>query len=405
MLKPFPDASAPPLIHVGREPLSDRNGEVVAYRLRFRDTADGAETTAARTAALSQLIVTAFTEFGLDDLVGPAGCLVTVNRDFLTGAVPVPFAPGRAALLLADPFVLDDAALAGAATLARRGFSLAVDVGGGEWGPLLEPLFGLVSYVTLPVPDDGAGFRARWARFPGIHLIAAPGSDPARAAELGFELFPAGSASPRADVVSRPRLSSTATGRLRLIASLSREDVDIDDVTAAVEQDPAVSYRLLHAAGAAASGQTTRVISLREAVMLLGLDRIQSWVTLMLLSDGGSALDKHAASVVLGRARFCRDLAGAFDAPPDSAFTVGLLSGLAEILRLPVSSLVAALPLTESLVAALVGGEGALGTVLRTAVHYAEGVVDRLPGVLAPPDLVRAQFNALRWTNHLLAAA
>ncbi|WP_035854419.1 EAL and HDOD domain-containing protein [Cryptosporangium arvum] len=405
MLKPFPDASAPPLIHVGREPVYDRNGLLVAYRLRFRDTADGAETTPARTAALSQLIVAAFTEYGLDELVGPAGCFVTVNRDFLTGAVPVPFAPGRAALLLAEPFVLDDATLAGAATLARRGFSLAVDLRGGEWGPLLEPLFGLVSYVTLAVPEDDAGFRARWARFPGVHLIAAPGTegDPGRAAALGFELFEGHGPG----VVSRPRLSSSATARLRLIAALSREDVDIDDVTAAVEQDPAVSYRLLHAAGAAASGQTTRVISLREAVMLLGLDRIQGWVTLMLLADGavGAALDKHAASVVLGRARFCRNLAGAFGAPPDSAFTVGLLSGLAEILGTPVAPLVAALPLAEPLVGALVAGEGVLGAVLRTAVRYAGGVVDRLPGVLAPPDLVHAQFNALRWTNHLLAAA
>ncbi|MFG1922193.1 EAL and HDOD domain-containing protein [Cryptosporangium sp. NPDC048952] len=405
MLKPFPDASAPPLIHVGREPVYDREGQVVAYRLRFRDTADGAEATPARTAALSRLIVTAFTEFGLDELVGQAECFVTVNRDFLTGAVPVPFAPGRASLLLAEPFALDDASLAGAAALVRRGFSLAVDVRGGEWGPLLEPLFGLMSYVTLPVPDDADEFRTRWARFPGVCLIAEPGSDRARALERGFELFQGtlrGAGAP--GVASRPRLSTTAAARLRLIALLSREDVDIDDVSEAVAQDPAVSYRLLHAVGAAASGQTTRVISLREAVMLLGLDRIQGWVTLMLLSDG-AALDKHAASVVLGRARFCRNLAGAFGASPGSAFTVGLLSGLAELLALPVAQLVAALPLAETLVGALVSGEGALGTVLRTAERYADGVVDRLPGVLAPPDLVHAQFGALRWTNHLLAAA
>lgn len=402
MLKPFPDASAPPLIHVGREPVYDRAGQVVAYRLRFRDTAraDGAPDTPARTAALSALIVTAFTEFGLDELVGSAGCFVTVNRDFLCGVAPVPFDPGRAALLLSEPFALDDASVAGAAALARRGFSLAVDARGEGWGPLIEPLFAVASYVTLELPAEDDGFRTRWARYPGVHLMAPPGADHDRAVALGFELFGEPAAGPDR---ARRVLSTSVASRLRLIALLSRDDADIDDVATAVAEDPAVSYRLLHAAGAAASGRTTKVASLREAVMLLGLDRIQGWVTLMLLSDG-AALDRHAASVTLSRARFCRYVAGALGAPADAAFTVGLLSGLADVLGMPPSQLVAALPLTDSLVAALVAGEGALGAALRTAVRYADGVVERLPGVLGPPDLVQAQFGALRWTNHLLAA-
>jgi len=55
MLKPFPDASAAPLIHVAREPVGDRTGQVVAYRLLFRDTAEHAVATPARTRALARL--------------------------------------------------------------------------------------------------------------------------------------------------------------------------------------------------------------------------------------------------------------------------------------------------------------------------------------------------------------
>ncbi|GAA3390743.1 EAL domain-containing protein [Cryptosporangium minutisporangium] len=408
MLKPFPDGSAPPLIHVGRRPVHDRAGAVVAYRLLFRDTAVGAVATPARTAALTQTIVAAFTEFGIEELVGPVTCLVAVNRDFLAGVVPLPFAPGRTVLAVDDPFPLDDVAVAGAAGLAGRGFPLAVDAY--TWGTPQERLLPLADYVTLDLRGadrataDAA--RHRFSAYPRARLIAGhleTAEQFEHAFELGFRLFE-GPAVGRVAVASRPGLSTTATARLRLIAVLSREDVSIDDVTTAVTQDPAVSYRLLRAAGAAASGQTSKVTSLREAVVLLGLDRIRGWVALMLLSDSAT-FDRHRASVVLSRARFCRDLAALHDAPPDAAFTVGLLSGLAEILGLPTDRLVAALPLADALIAALVDGAGPLGAVLRTAVRYSDGVVERLPGVVDPRRLVEAQLGAFRWTNRLLATA
>ncbi|SHN74598.1 EAL and HDOD domain-containing protein [Cryptosporangium aurantiacum] len=408
MFKPFPDGSAPPLVHVGRRPVHDRSGAVVAYRLLFRDTAPGAVASSARTTALTQLIVTAFTEFGISELAGSLTCLVTVNRDFLTGAVPLPFAPGQVVLAVDEPFPLDDEAVAGGAALAGRGFPLAVDAF--TWGTPQERLLPFAGYVTLDLrgadraaADDA---RRRLSAAPGVRMIAGHLETAEQfdlALELGFELFE-GPAVGRVRTASRPALSPAAASRLQLIALLSGDDVGIDEVTDAVAEDPAVSYRLLHAAGAAASGQISKVASLREAVVLLGLDRIQGWVTLMLLSDGAT-LDAYRASVVLGRARFCRNLAPMHDAPPDAAFTVGLLSGLADVLGVPAAELIVALPLADALVAALVDGDGPLGATLRTAVRYSEGRVERLPGALGPRQLIEAQLGAFRWTNRLLATA
>ncbi|MFI5952398.1 EAL and HDOD domain-containing protein [Cryptosporangium sp. NPDC051539] len=408
MLKQFPDASAPPLIHVGRQPIYNRGGDVVAYQLVFRDTAEGGADTRARTDALTQLIVAAFTEFGVEELVGEAACFVTVNRDFLAGVVPVPFDPGHTGLSVSAAVRVDDEVAAGAAELAGRGFTFVLDPGL-ELGSQ-ERLLPFAGYVTLDLRGASrpAVEAARRTLLPYEHVHAIAGhltteEEFLTASELGFELF-AGPAVGRAHTVSRPRLSSTAAARLRLIALLSAEDVAVDEVTAAVSQDPAVSYRLLAAAGAAASGQTREVAGLREAVVLLGFNRIQGWVTLMLISDG-AALDEHVASLVLSRARFCQDLAAVFGAGPDAAFTVGLLDGLSEQLGLPIGALVGSLPLAPPLRGALLSGAGTLGLVLRIATRYADGVVERLPGVLGPSDLSHAQFHALRWANLLLASA
>ncbi|TQS41997.1 EAL and HDOD domain-containing protein [Cryptosporangium phraense] len=408
MLKQFPDGSTPPLIHVGRQPIYNRGGDVVAYQLVFRDTAGDGIDSRARTDALTQLIVAAFTEFGVEELVGEAACFVTVNRDFLTGAVPVPFDPGHTGLSVSAAVTVDDEVADGAAELARRGFTFALDPGCGLGTQ--ERLLPYAGYVTIDLRgaarEEIEAARHALGPYPHVHAIAGhlqAEDDLLTAIELGFELF-TGPAVGRAHVVSRPRLSTTATARLRLIALLSAEDAGVDEVTSAVAQDPAVSYRLLAAAGAAASGQTREVAGLREAVVLLGFNRIQGWVTLMLISDG-DALDEHVASVVLSRARFCSQLAPVFGAPPDAAFTVGLLDGLSDQLGLPIPELVGSLPLAPPLKAALTSGAGPLGQVLRIATRYADGVVERLPGVLGPAELADAQFTALRWAHLLLASA
>jgi EAL and modified HD-GYP domain-containing signal transduction protein len=66
---------------------------------------------------------------------------------------------------------------------------------------------------------------------------------------------------------------------------LTAAEIDFDEVVRLVARDPALSFRLLQATNSAASGLTSRVSSVHEAAILLGLDKVRQWVTLMLLSD------------------------------------------------------------------------------------------------------------------------
>src|SRR6187402_2648266 len=96
------------LIHVGRQPIYDRAGDVFAYELLFRDAA-GATMAAKRSAqATSQVMVAAFTEFGLDQLVGSKACFINVTKEFLVGELPVPFGSDQAVLEVVETVEVDD---------------------------------------------------------------------------------------------------------------------------------------------------------------------------------------------------------------------------------------------------------------------------------------------------------
>src|SRR3954469_10159357 len=102
-------------VHVGRQAVYDRSGNVVAYELLFRDAPDAERATARGTYATSQVIVAAFTEFGIRELVGDRPWSVNVRGDFLVGALPCPSEPYQAGLEILADVEVDDQVLAGVA--------------------------------------------------------------------------------------------------------------------------------------------------------------------------------------------------------------------------------------------------------------------------------------------------
>jgi EAL and modified HD-GYP domain-containing signal transduction protein len=118
---------------------------------------------------------------------------------------------------------------------------------------------------------------------------------------------------------------------------------------------------------------------LHQAVTLLGLDRIRSWVTLVnmsRLSDKPGELQREA----LTRAFFCEYLAGLQSGlTAQSGFTVGLLSVLDAWLNRSMQQIVEQLPLSAEVAAALTRREGRLGSILSVAIDYSHSQWDALP--------------------------
>lgn len=396
------EASAGQIVHVGRQPLYNPAGDVVGYELLFRG--GGAELAAScRNAyATSQVIVNAFTEFGLRELVGNHTCFINLTREFIVGELALPFEPGQVVLEILETVEMDDEAIAGVTRLVEQGYPVALD--DFVFGLGHEKLLDLASYVKIDVLDGDVeritSLVEECRRYPDIKLVAEKVETPRHtmlAHGLGFELYQ-GYALSRTQVVSIATLAPSRLRRLELLAALTGPETDLEHVVSIVTSDPALSFRVLRATNAAAGGLTRRVSSVHEAVVMLGGRRIREWVTLMLVSDIAEAAEDHL-STAMARAKLCQTIAPQFGAPADAAFTVGLLWGVADVLGVPVTEVVGSLPLAEDVVDALLQSAGPLGEVLATVQAY-EGAD---PSVLShskvsPADLARAYLSAVGWS-------
>ncbi|GIH80999.1 histidine kinase [Planobispora longispora] len=397
-------------IHIGRQPIHDDTGALVAYELLFRSHAHAAGASARGAEATSQVIVNAFSEFGLERLTGSRLCFINLTREFLVGELPLPFDSGSVVLEVLESVSIDDQVISGVRKLAEQGFAIALDdfVLGNEHERLLD----VASYVKLEVSGVHPELlRTRVAvcrAYKGLRLVAERLETPEDlkfARELGFDLF-------QGYLLGKPRVLSLDTlepSRLRhlaLISKLADEQTDLEEVVRIVTSDPALSYRILRAANSAAVGLWQRISSVNDAIMIMGTERLRHWVTLMLLSDVvGTDGDVEAdrMSHILTRARLCQLLSKPLGLPSDKAFTVGLLSGVADLLGVAPAELISHLALSQDVSDAVIDEYGPLGSVVTTAKAYESGNLPEEKNT-QPDRLAHAYLSAVDWSMNIITS-
>jgi EAL and modified HD-GYP domain-containing signal transduction protein len=302
---------------------------------------------------------------------------------------------------------VDDEVAAGVDRLVELGYAIALDdyVHGSSHERLLK-LASVVKLDLLDTPiEDLREIAASCAGYPGITLLGErleTAEHLAAARELGCRLFQ-GYALGRPTVHSVRTLSTSRIRQIQLLAELSDPDVDLEHVVSLVAQEPSLAMRLLRVSNSASAGLYRRVSSVRDSVVLLGVQRVREWVALMVLVDVVPEADEVQLATTVARARMCQQVAEQFSVPGDVAFTAGLLAGVADLLGVPVASLVAGLPVAEDLAGALIHGQGPLAPVLLAVAAYDQGDLDALGRLRLPlGGLGMTYLSATAWSQSTL---
>src|SRR5450755_4730897 len=401
-------AYRPALVHVGRQPILTATGSLYGYELLFRATAQATAATvggvnATPDAATTATILSAFSEFGSQLLGGRLG-FVNLTRAFIVGDLPVPFPPSAAVLEVLETVRIDDDVIKGARARVAEGHRLALDdFVWSDGAPALLELADIVKFDVLEPSWEEVLDTVERCRPFGVRLLAERVEDAAtvdRALQAGFELFQ-GYYFGRPQTLSMESLGPRQAIALRMLARLSDPTTTDRQVEQLLCTDPALTFRLLRIANSAHSGLQRRVASIRDAVVLVGLARLESWMLLLAMNPGGGQSERISSALV--RAKTCELVA--VDARADSAFTLGLLHGISEALGVAPEAFVAGLPaLADDLTSALIGDAGPLSTVLESVLAYERAD----PGEL-PPDPVHghsiaaAYMQALAWTTATMA--
>ena len=218
-----------------------------------------------------------------------------------------------------------------------------------------------------------------------------------RCEALGFELFE-GPYLQRPSVLEGRTLSPIQLVCVRLLNLLGDEETPTRQIEQMVGSDPGLSMRLLRTANSAASGARTEITSLRQAIVMLGPRRLRAWVVLTLLEGGATRNRTDELWSILARAFACQRLA---PREPELAYTVGLLSGCADLLGVDVDAVAAGAGVGAQTRAALTQRVGQAGAALAAVLaHEADDVEAVTATGLVPFDVSRAYLESLERVTH-----
>lgn len=362
-------------IYIGRQAIFDRNLDVYAYELLFRSSHKNYSDISALAngdSATSEVLLNAFMEIGLDRIAGPHLVFVNLTRNFFLELPEIPFEKDRMVLELLEDVPVDERLLQAVRKLSQDGQLLALDDYSFEADR--EPLLPLVDIVKVEVPALSFGtIRSEIPKLKahGVKLLAEKietEEEYQQLLELGFDYFQ-GYYFSRPTVIQGKRLDENQMIVLRLISELNNPDVTINELEKLISQDASLSYKILRYINSAAIGMPREVTSIRKAVIFMGLSRIRAWTSLLAMCRLDGRPQAHFTTALV-RAHMCEHLARHGGCPPDTGFTVGLLSILDLLMDRPLTEIVDELALAGEIRSALLEYQGTAGQALRCARAY-----------------------------------
>ena len=402
-------------IFLARQPIVDRKENLVAFELLFRSCDTESADVVDDTQATAQVMVNAFEEMGIAEVLGTRKGYINLEAEFLHSDLIELLPVKQVVIELLDTMIIDDAVIARCHELKAKGYMLALD-DVMELSDDIRPLLGMVEVVKLDLvqidPACLPGLVQELKRYP-VKLLAEKVECRKQARhclEMGFDLFQ-GYYFARPEMLSGRRVDPAKMVLLHIF-SLMLQEAGNEEIEEAFKEHVDLAYKLMCMVNSVGSGMATRISSVKHGLMVLGRRALKRWIQLLLYaSDNG----EHAASPLMQLAATrgkLMELAAQRERPgnpdyADRAFMVGTLSLLDALLGKPLPEILARLNLQNDVESALLRHDGELGLLLVLCQELEAGNIPAIQESLLAhfsltlDTLNKAQLEALAWANSI----
>lgn len=348
---PMKEANEPLAIALSRLPIFDPDQRLWGYELVA--VSPGGELDAHKGGTDAVPVTLASSTYINLQKVLDRGRMIVVHfsEKSILEALPYALPPGRAVIKVVGKASVDAAIISSLKQLKQDGYLIMVQVAPKA---VDKALCELADYVYLPVSGmnrkDFDAFCEKTAAA-NVERIAADVRDSLvfnECRKAGFRLFQ-GRFFKQPEIIRVEKLSSTEMSRLQLFKIIEQEDPDFSELAQVISADVSISFRLLSYINSAAFGLRQKVQSIRDAINLLGWQKIKHWLRVVVLSD--VSRNQNAEELVAlsaQRGKFLEQLISDHDFwgfNPDSLFLLGMFSLLDAMLGRPMDEIVSYLPL------------------------------------------------------------
>jgi EAL and modified HD-GYP domain-containing signal transduction protein len=342
--------------YIARQPILDAQGEVHAYALLFDTASNGLIEGRGRDAA--RAIVDDAVLIGLDRLAGGLPAFIRCTSEALIEQLVTVLPPAITVLSIPETVKVSPHVVDACRELKASGFRIAlVDyTGAGDTHPLLE----LADYIKVDRGrlDATARLRLRLrmkaSKIQAIAERVDTQEDHRSALEEGYSFFQ-GLYFCYPELIQSTHIPANRAFHMEILRLLQSDPLDLKKVSRAVMRDAALVLRLLRLVNSPICAIRQEVNSIETAIMILGETTFRRIANLAILRELNSGQPAELLHMALVRARFCELSAPHCGQDASEQYLLGLLSLLPAMLRCPMETLAAEMPLRSEIRHALLG--------------------------------------------------
>jgi hypothetical protein len=257
---------------------------------------------------------------------------------------------------------------------------------GAAWPADADCRFVLADSRKLATPEGAPGLPLAWglADIPAFEAAVARGY----AGASGW-FFLRG--------VTPSRQLAPSHAQIVRLLNLVRNDADITEIEHALKQDVSLPYKLLRYINSAGFGLMVEVQSFRHAVTILGRDKLNKWLSLLMVSASKDPTAPAVMQAAIARGRMMEILGAHFfeKAQLDNLFITGAFSLLDVLLGTDIDVVLDQMNLPDAIRDALLNGEGVYASLLKLSIASESFL----------PDQLRGQCEALGLSNEQVSSA
>jgi EAL and modified HD-GYP domain-containing signal transduction protein len=400
---------------LGRQPILDRNQQLIGYELLYRADAVANEALVTDDNYASVVVVASLLQdLGAEQVLGGKLGFINVGIETMGPDSPVGLLdPKHTVLEFSSRMPSDEATLARLGELRREGYGIAVTVD--SPAVVRQPLFALTTHAKvdlLQIPMEQLPQVMKLLKAAGGKrtLVAEKVETREQAAAclaLGFDCLQ-GFYFAKPETLSARKLEPARAAVMQAIKLLLR-GADIVEVDNALKRDVALSVKLLRYMNSAGMGLSGKIDSIKHAISLLGYQKLARWLTLLLAStDSKDPTAPLLARTAITRGRLMELLGeGRFEvAQRDNLFIAGTFSLLPAMLMTPMATALEELDLPKSVADGLLYRTGEFAPLLKLAEACEDpslaGVAQLCKELdISPKALNLAQMQATDWVSQL----
>ncbi|MEG0179559.1 MAG: HDOD domain-containing protein [Oscillospiraceae bacterium] len=368
-------------VYIARQPIFDRQGELTAYELLYRESESNAFISSLTGSdATKSLVSDAMTVFGLSQLTNAKRAFINFTRPLLMEDFAYLLdSNGVVIEILEDTKVTDDL-IDKVKKLHEDGYQIAIDdyTGEAQWEPLFDYIDIIkVDFILVNNLDERAAIGARF-KGSNIKLLAEKvetAAEFAHATSNGYSLFQ-GYYFAKPKMLAQKAPDASRASYTRIMQELDKRTPSFDVVSDIIAQDVSLSYKVLKKINSMQYHRGFEITNVHSALVKLGFEETRRWILLMMAKSLGANQNDELIKLAFVRAVFAEKLAKRVKSlSPHSAeaFNLGMFSLIDVILETDMAHAIEELPLTENVRSALMGEKNALSNLLEFVKGYESG--------------------------------